>query len=176
MAASMTRAIKGMAAMIKGTTAARVPIDVPAINRVSGTMATTRMIKGVDRVALTIRPRMRLAAGAGNSSLARLVARKIPSGSPNSVPNRPDSPTITRVSRVDQTMSWSISGDITKVLHGILACAQFLDDPGQYLRIGRNRNEQRAEGMPRDRLHLPMQDVDIDAKVSRQARQHRLGA
>jgi hypothetical protein len=105
MAASMTRAIKGIAAMVKGTTAARVPIEVPAINRVSGTMATTRMIKGVDRVAFTIRPRMRLATGAGNSSLARLVARKIPSGNPNSVPNRPDSPTITSVSTVDQTMS-----------------------------------------------------------------------
>ena len=87
--------------MVSGTIAARVPIEVPAISRVSGTIATTRMMKGVERVALTIRPRMRLAAGAGNSSPARLVARKMPSGSPNSVPNRPERPTMIRVSSVE---------------------------------------------------------------------------
>src|SRR4051812_24652089 len=141
MAASMTRAMKGMAAMVSGTTAARVPIEVPAISRVSGTIATTRMMKGVERVALTTMPRMRLAPGAANSSLARLVARKIPSGSPISVPNRPDSPTITRVSSVDHAIIRSSSGDIAKVLHGVVAGAQFLDDPAQDIRIGGNRKE-----------------------------------
>src|ERR1700678_2850859 len=155
----MTRAIKGTAAMVKGTIPARVPIEVPAINRVSGTIATTRMIKGVERVALTIRPRMRLAAGAGNNSPVRLVARKMPSGSPSRVPNRPDNPTITSLSTVDQAISCSSSGDIAKVLHSGLARSQFLDDLSQDIRFGRNRNEQRSERMVRDRLHLPVQGI-----------------
>src|SRR6266403_5411298 len=153
MAASMTRAMNGMAAMVKGTTAARVPIDVPVISRVSGTIATTRMMKGVERVAFTIRPTMRLTAGAGNSSLARLVARKIPKGSPSSVPKSAANPTITKVSTVDQAISCISSGDIAKVLHGVVARLQFPDDVAQNTRLGRHRNEYRAEGMTGDRLH-----------------------
>src|SRR6266436_1943898 len=167
MAASTTRAMKGIAAMVRGTTAARVPIEVPAIKRVSGTIATTRMMKGVERVAFTTRPRMRLAAGAGNSSFVRLVARKIPSGSPISVPNRPDNPTITKVSTVDHAMSWISSGDITKVLHDILARMQFGDDVADNAGIRWNRNEQRSEGMAGYGLDLPMQNVDVDRKRAR---------
>src|SRR3984957_14747755 len=174
MAASTTRPMKGMAAMVKGTTAARVPIEVPTIRRVNGTMATTRMMKGVERVALTMRPRMRLAAGEGNNSLARLVARKTPSGSPNRVPNRPERPTMIRVSSVDQAINWTISGDIAEMLHRILPRRQLLHDPPQVIRIGRNRDKQRSEGMAGDRLHLPVQDIDVEAKISRQPRQDRL--
>src|SRR3984885_8336722 len=174
MAASTTRPMNGMAAMVKGTTAARVPIEVPTIRRVNGTMATTRMMKGVERVALTMRPRMRLAAGEGNSSLARLVARKTPSGSPNRVPSRPERPTMIRVSSVDQAINWAISGDITKMLHRILSRRQLRHDPPQVVRIGGNRDEQRPEWTASDRLHLPVQDVDVEAKISRQPRQDRL--
>src|SRR5664279_4586253 len=160
----MTRAMKGIAAMVRGTTAARVPIEVPAIKRVNGTIATTRMMKGVERVAFTTRPRMRLTAGAGNSSLARLVAKKMPSGSPISVPNRPDNPTITRVSTVDHAMSCISSGDITKLLHDILARLQFGDDVADNDRVRWHRNEQRSEGMAGDGLDLPVQKVDVDRK------------
>ena len=44
------------AVIVSGTIAAVVPIDDPTIIRVRGIMATIRMIKGVERVALTIAP------------------------------------------------------------------------------------------------------------------------
>src|SRR3984957_5660211 len=166
--------MKGMAAMVRGTTAARVPIEVPTIKRVNGTMATTRMMKGVERVALTMKPRMRLAAGEENNSLARLVARKTPSGSPKRVPSRPERPTIIRVASGDQAINWTISGDIAEMLHRILSRRQLLHDPPQVLWIGRNRDKQRSERMAGDRLHLAVQDVDVEAKISRQPRQDRL--
>src|SRR5579872_6797036 len=149
-------------------------IEVPTISRVSGTMATTRIMKGVERVALTMRPRMRLATGAANSSPARLVARKMPSGSPSSVPNSPESPTMMSVSSVEAAMSWTISGDIAEMLHRILPCPQMLHDPPQLVRVGRHRNEQRSERTAGDRLDLPVQDINIEAEIARQPRQHRL--
>ena len=48
--------MNGVAATVSGTIAAVVPIEVPAISRVNGMIATTRMMKGVERVALTIAP------------------------------------------------------------------------------------------------------------------------
>ena len=83
----MMRAMKGVAATVSGTIAAAVPIEVPATSRVNGMMATTRMMNGVERVALTIAPISRLRIGAANSSPRALVARNTPSGSPNSVPS-----------------------------------------------------------------------------------------
>ena len=52
-ALSTIRAMKGAAAIVSGTIAALVPIDVPAMRRVNGMMATTRMMNGVERVAFT---------------------------------------------------------------------------------------------------------------------------
>ena len=42
---------------------ASMPIEVPAIRRVNGMIATTRMMKGVERVALTTMPSTRLTLG-----------------------------------------------------------------------------------------------------------------
>ena len=42
-----------------GTTAAQVPMDEPVIQRVNGMMATSRMMKGVERTALTTVPTTR---------------------------------------------------------------------------------------------------------------------
>ena len=52
----MTLAINGAAVMVSGTMAAVVPMEEPTIMRVNGIIATIRMIKGVERVALTIAP------------------------------------------------------------------------------------------------------------------------
>ena len=94
-AASTSRAMKGVAAIVSGTIAAVVPIEVPATSRVNGMMATTRMMKGVERVALTMHAERRaLTPGAANSSPLPLVARKTPSGRPNSVPTRPATATM----------------------------------------------------------------------------------
>ena len=42
--------------MVRGTQAAVVPMDVPAMMRVRGMMATMRMIKGIERMMLTMVP------------------------------------------------------------------------------------------------------------------------
>jgi len=65
--------------------ARRSAAHVPATARVNGTMATIRMMKGVERVALTTAPSTRLAQGAANSSPRPLVARNTPSGRPSRV-------------------------------------------------------------------------------------------
>jgi len=90
----MRRAMKGAAATVSGTMAALVPMEVPATSRVKGMMATTRMMKGVERAAFTTKPRTVLSHGAANSSPARLVARNTPSGRPMRVPMRPETATI----------------------------------------------------------------------------------
>jgi hypothetical protein len=65
-----------------GTVAALVPIEVPAISRVNGMIATTRMMNGVERVALTTRGHPRHAADGGGRGLAghagRPAARRVP--------------------------------------------------------------------------------------------------
>ncbi len=88
------RAMNGVAAMVSGTMAAVVPIEVPAISRVKGMMATTRMMNGVERVAFTTTPSAPFSFGAANSSPLPLVARKMPSGRPSSVPINVATPTM----------------------------------------------------------------------------------
>jgi len=68
MAFSTRRAMKGTAAMVSGTMAAVVPIEVPAISRVNGMIATTRMMNGTERVALTTSPSTLFTAGEDSSS------------------------------------------------------------------------------------------------------------
>ena len=57
---STRRAINGAAAIVNGTIAAAVPMDVPAIRRVKGMIATSKMMKGVERTAFTSHPNGRL--------------------------------------------------------------------------------------------------------------------
>jgi hypothetical protein len=76
--------MKGVEATVSGTIAAAVPIEVPASKRVNGMIATTRMMKGVERVALTSVPstggwrgrRKQLAALAGGEEDAERQAQK----------------------------------------------------------------------------------------------------
>ena len=48
--------MNGAAAIVSGTTAAAVPIDEPTTSRVNGITATSKMMNGVERTALTITP------------------------------------------------------------------------------------------------------------------------
>ena len=57
------RAKKGVAAMLNGTTAAQIPIDVPTIRRVNGMSATRRMMNGVERKPLMMLPSTRSRRG-----------------------------------------------------------------------------------------------------------------
>ena len=59
---STRRTKNGIAAIVKGTQAAVVPIDVPATILVNGMIATIKMINGTERVALTIAPSTLLSA------------------------------------------------------------------------------------------------------------------
>ena len=93
-----------------------MPIDVPAISRVNGMMATTRMMNGVDRVALTMTPSIALILGAANSSPFPLVARKIPIGRPNEVATRAATATMNRLSPVAWIIRLMSSGDIAETL------------------------------------------------------------
>ena len=53
---STRRAKNGMAAIVKGTQAAVVPIDVPTTIRVNGMIATIKIMNGTERVAFTMAP------------------------------------------------------------------------------------------------------------------------
>ncbi|MPN20273.1 hypothetical protein SDC9_167651 [bioreactor metagenome] len=74
--------MNGMAAMLRGTMAASVPMDVPTINLVTGIIATIKMINGVERVALTIDPKIRLSVMFCKIWPLSLVTRITPNGIP----------------------------------------------------------------------------------------------
>ena len=86
--------MNGVAATVSGTIAAVVPIEVPAISRVKGMIATTRMMNGTERMAFTTSPSTRFASGDDISSPRFEVARNTPSGSPMAVPITPDTATM----------------------------------------------------------------------------------
>ncbi len=169
-AASTKRATNGAAAIVSGTIAAPEPIEVPATSRVNGMIATTRMMKGVDRVALTIMPRTALTEGAANNSPLRLVARKIPIGRPNIVASDAATETMNRLSPVASMIRLMRSRDITKALHRKL----ILRKPGQCLPlrglIAGNTERQRADVLTSDLVDPGRQQSYIDAKLACEAR------
>ncbi len=69
---STKRLRKGMATIVKGTQAAKVPMEVPATSLVKGMMATMRIIKGTERMMLTIVPKTRL-IGAFSGIIATVI-------------------------------------------------------------------------------------------------------
>jgi hypothetical protein len=75
--------MKGRAAKKSGTIAAVVPIDVPTMKRVKGMIATIRMIKGVERAAFTITPKIRLTNKFYFRPPRAVTVRTIPRGTPN---------------------------------------------------------------------------------------------
>lgn len=79
------RAIKGAAEIVNGTIEAVVPIEEPTSRRVSGIIATINIMKGVERVALTIAPKTLLIEAFGRIWFLRVTVRITPSGTPISV-------------------------------------------------------------------------------------------
>src|SRR4051794_19368736 len=166
--------MKGADAIVNGTIAAVDPIEVPATSRVNGMMATTRMMKGVDRVALTMMPSTRLTTGAANSSPFRLVARKTPSGRPKAVPISAASPTMYRLSPVAWTIRLMSSGDIAETLRGEL----ILREPGQRARrralaagrAERDTKRQRAYVLAADLVDAGRQQRHVEAEFAREPR------
>lgn len=68
--------------MVSGTMAAVVPMEEPTSIRVSGIMATIKIINGVERVALTITPSTELITAFGRMCPLRVTVRMMPSGMP----------------------------------------------------------------------------------------------
>ena len=68
--------------MTSGTIAAVVPIAEPTMRRVSGMIATIRMMNGMERTALTTAPMLRLTIGASRNSPFAVTCRSTPSGMP----------------------------------------------------------------------------------------------
>ncbi|MPM93863.1 hypothetical protein SDC9_141005 [bioreactor metagenome] len=91
---STKRPTNGMAAMLSGTMAASVPMEVPTKIRVSGIIATIRIIKGVDRAAFTILPKMRLSGTFSKICPLSVVTRTTPRGIPASAAISDDTATI----------------------------------------------------------------------------------
>ena len=103
--------MNGAAAIVSGTTAAAVPIDEPVSKRVSGMMATSKMMKGVERTALTMPPTTRLTARFCSTPPASVNRKNTPSGIPISAPTTPEIPTITMVSQSESTNISSKAGE-----------------------------------------------------------------
>ena len=80
--------------MVSGTMAAVVPMEEPTMIRVKGMMATIRMIKGVDRVALTMAPRIPFTAVLGRIWSRRVTVRMTPRGIPITVARMVEARTI----------------------------------------------------------------------------------
>ena len=71
--------------MMSGTMAAVVPMAVPTRSRVSGMMATIRMMNGMERMALTMAPSVLLNARASRMPPLPVVESSTPSGTPMAV-------------------------------------------------------------------------------------------
>ena len=90
----MIRAMNGAAEMVSGTMAAVVPMEEPTIIRVSGIIATIKMMNGVERVALTMAPRTALSGWFGRMWSLRVTVRITPRGMPINVESSVDAKTM----------------------------------------------------------------------------------
>ena len=75
-------ATNGAAATTSGTTVAVEPIVVPTISLVNGSIATSRMRKGTERITLVINPTIRFTALFGFIPFGLVTFRITPTGIP----------------------------------------------------------------------------------------------
>src|SRR4051794_262191 len=165
--ASTSRAMKGAAAIVSGTMAAAVPIEEPVTSRVNGMIATSRMMKGVERTALTMPPITRLTIGRGTTPPRSVRRSSTPRGTPITAPARPAMPTITNVSQSDPANRSSIAGVKLSHMGHLLdehAGSAQLRHRGIELVAGAAREDgQRAERLALHFVDLPMHDAHVDA-------------
>src|SRR5690606_9166008 len=165
-AVSTSRATKGAAAIVSGTMAAAVPIDVPTKKRVSGIMATSKIMNGVERTAFTSMPTVRFRLSAGSTPLRSVRCSKMPSGTPTSAPTTPDTPTISKVSRNDLMNRSIICCDMIQLLYRYAARTHEGVRIFYFVLIAGGQDRQRAEGLPLDLVYLAMQDIEVHAKLA----------
>ena len=169
--ASIRRAMKGVAAMVSGTMAAVVPIEVPAISRVNGMIATTRMMKGVERVALTSSAEHAVERRRREQFAALpLVARKTPSGRPSSVPMPAATATMSSVSQRStcamQADAFQATWPSTSAVESeaALRSAEHGSTSSGALR-GHATTSRLPKGWPAISSIAPGEDVDVDADL-----------
>src|SRR5690625_3389039 len=83
---SIRRAIKGAMKIVRGTSAAVVPIEEPTITRVKGKIATIKIMKGSERTVLTTKFTTSYNHRIGRNPPGRLSTKITPSAAPKSVP------------------------------------------------------------------------------------------
>src|SRR5574337_463154 len=184
-AVSTRRAMKGAAASVSGTTAAQVPMDVPVTRRVNGMMATSRMMKGVERTALTMPPTTLLSGAFCRMPPLSVRRRNTPSGMPTRPPMMPEAPTMITVSHSEMANSSSIISEkfsnTTRSLfthvhgaHHHAVGAQIVDGRADARHGAAGVHGQRAEGLLLDLVDLAMQDGQVQPQLADQVRQNGL--
>src|SRR5450830_1983280 len=173
-AVSTRRAMNGAEAMVSGTIAAAVPMDVPTKKRVNGITATSKMMNGVERTALTSRPATRLNARLGKMPWRSVRCSAMPSGTPNTAPSKPEMPTIISVSPNELTKRSIISDDMVQFLHHDALRTQVIHCIGNVVRRAVGEDRQRAEGLPLDFIDLAVQDVEVQVVAAHRFRLMRL--
>ena len=83
-----------MAAMVKGTMAAVVPMDVPAMMRVKGMMATIRMMNGMERIILITNARGLLSSRQARIPFFSVTTRRMPKGMPTTAAIKAEIPSM----------------------------------------------------------------------------------
>src|SRR5450830_703056 len=179
-AVSISRATKGAAATVSGTTAAAVPMEEPVMKRVNGMMATSRMMKGVERTALTVVPTMWFSGRFSSTPPRLLRCRYTPSGVPSRAPTAPEMATMTSVSHSDEANSssnWGVKvsnmGDLL-FLHHHTGAAQVCHGLFQLGAGAAHMHGQRAKGLTLDVVDLAVQDVQVQAEAAYDIAEQRL--
>src|SRR5690606_2028410 len=173
-AVSTRRAMKGIAAMVSGTMAAAGPIEVPTTRRVNGITATIRMMKGVERAALTMRPSTRFTGAFCRMPPVSVRIRMTPSGIPSRAAMPPETATMISVSIRPSNSSAINCDDIVQFLYLDLAAGEIGFGGGQPGIVAAGLHHHHAEGAALDFVDPAMQDGEIEAEIARQFGDHRI--
>src|SRR5579859_503346 len=171
---SARRATKGTAATVSGTIAAVVPIEVPTRRRVSGMMAIIRMMKGVERKALTAMPNTRFTGALGQICPRPVITRMMPMGTPPMVASTPATPTIRRVSQRPSSNSPVIIGDMAENLRFQILRIDMGDGGVDRLLPALGLDDDDAEGQSLDIVDIGLENVQHHIELAHQLGDHRL--
>src|SRR5690606_34843538 len=159
--------MKGAAAMVRGTMAAAVPMEEPVTSRVNGMIATSRMMKGVERTALTTPPTTRLMPALCSTPPRSVSRSSTPSGMPAAAPATPEMTTMTTVSHSDVAKSSSMAGvklaSMGHLLDEHAGVAQLRGRGLELVAGPAGKHRQRGERLALDLVDLAVHDAEIDA-------------
>ena len=102
-----------MATMVSGTHAAVVPMEVPAMRRVSGMIATMRMMNGIERMMLTMVLKIWLMNRFSSIWPLPVMTSVTPRGMPMMAAMIVETETMKSVSSMPCIISLMSSGDIS---------------------------------------------------------------